>query len=340
MSLASGAFMKTLLALVPMVFFALFSVVVHSEFTPRGIIMIDKRGSLVRFFNPITFEEISNLAIDGTPHELALSPDRNTAYVPNYGDGVYGNNPNPGHSIAVIDLNTRQVRNTIDISPYRAPHGIDVDGNGILYVSCDLSRTLLVIDPSTLAVTAAIDILGTGHWVSVLPDGSKAYVANKNDKLFVSVIDLRQQQIIKEIPMPNGTQGIAVSPDGRFVLAMDMSEPRIRKIDTATDTAVEDIVIADNKGGAWDAKYSPDGQWVVSVNARERTANVYQGDLKSSRTTLSVGSQPFGIEFTPDSRTVLVSNHGDGSVSVIDLADNKVTKTFTAGTGIETLAFY
>src|SRR5215471_20155750 len=81
-----------------------------------GLIMIDKRGAVVRFFDPKNFTEISNLTIDGTPHELAISPDHKTAYVPNYGDGVYGNNPHPGHTIAVIDLETRKVRGNIDIS--------------------------------------------------------------------------------------------------------------------------------------------------------------------------------------------------------------------------------
>jgi YVTN family beta-propeller protein len=37
---------------------------------------------------------------------------------------------------------------------------------------------------------------------------------------------------------------------------------------------------------------------------------------------------------------VLVANHGDGSVSVIDLKEWKVTNTFHAGTGIETLSYY
>src|SRR5689334_8815040 len=92
-----------------------------------GLIMIDKRGGYVRFFDPMTFKEISKLTIDGTPHELAISPDHKTAYVPNYGDGVYGNNPHPGHTIAVIDLGAREVRATIDISPYVAPHGLQVD---------------------------------------------------------------------------------------------------------------------------------------------------------------------------------------------------------------------
>src|SRR5262245_4163064 len=73
----------------------------------RGLIMIDKQGDLVRFFDPATYKEISTLTIEGTPHELALSPDLKVAYVPDYGDGVYGRNPHPGHSIAIIDLASR-----------------------------------------------------------------------------------------------------------------------------------------------------------------------------------------------------------------------------------------
>jgi hypothetical protein len=40
-------------------------------------------------------KEISTLQLTAPPHELAISPDHKTAYVPLYGDGVYGQNPNP-----------------------------------------------------------------------------------------------------------------------------------------------------------------------------------------------------------------------------------------------------
>jgi len=110
---------------------------------------------------------------------------------------------------------------TIDVSPFQAPHGLQVDANGTLYVTCDTSRKFLVIDPKTRTVTAAIDTEGTGHWIAVLPDGSKAYVANKNDRPFVSVIDIKARKMTGKIDMPNGTQGITVSPDGKRVLAAD-----------------------------------------------------------------------------------------------------------------------
>src|SRR4030095_8835924 len=61
-----------------------------------GVIMIDKVGGFVRFFNPTTLAEISNLQLEAPPHELAISADHKTAFVPLYGDGVYGRDPNPG----------------------------------------------------------------------------------------------------------------------------------------------------------------------------------------------------------------------------------------------------
>ena len=306
----------------------------------NGLIMIDKIGGIVRFFDPKTFQEISTLTIDGTPHELAISPDRKTAYVPDYGDGVYGRNPNPGKKIAVIDLETRTVRASIDISPHVAPHGLQVDAQGNLYASCDISRKLLVIDPNTLKVTAAIDTDGTGHWAAVLPDGSKAYVANKNDRPFVSVIDLRARKMIGSVPMPKGTQGITASPDGKRVLAMDLAEPRIAVIDTTTDKVVDEIKLAESSRGAWRAKYSLDGKTLVVISVSDRTATLLSADLHGPQTVLKVGSQPFGIAFAADAKQALVSNHGDGTISVIDLQSKQVVSSFVAGKGIETLSFY
>jgi DNA-binding beta-propeller fold protein YncE len=306
----------------------------------RGLILIDKQGKLVRFFDP-SFKELSSLSIEGTPHELAISPDRKVAYVPDYGDGVYGRNPNPGHTIAIIDLATARVTGKIDIAPYQAPHGLQVDAKGMLYAACDLSRKLLVIDPKSKKIVDAIDTDGTGHWVALTPNGAKAYVANKNDRLFVSVIDIKARKLIERVPMPKGTQGIVASPDGKHVLAMDLVEPRIAVIDTKTDRVVDEIKMEDSTKGAWGARYSPDGKSLVIVSVNDRTATILPtSDLHAAQTTLKVGAAPFGVAFSADSKTALVPNHGDGTVSVIDMTKKAVVDTFKGGVGIETLAYY
>src|SRR5215470_19081492 len=82
-----------------------------------GVIMIDKRGGLVRFFDAATLKEVGTLQLEAPPHELAIAPDHRTAYVPLYGDGVYGANPNPGHKIVAIDLAGRKVIGTVGPIP-------------------------------------------------------------------------------------------------------------------------------------------------------------------------------------------------------------------------------
>lgn len=306
-----------------------------------GLILIDKRGSVVRFFDPKTLQEISSLEIEGGPHELAISPDHKTAYVPLYGGGIYRNNSNPGSTIVMVDLESRTLRGTIDVSPHLAPHGLQVDSQGMLYATTELTRTLLIIDPTRQTIEAAIDTDGTGHWVTVLPDGSKAYVANKDDRHFVSVIDLGARAMIGRVPMPNGTQGITASPDGTRVLAMDLIEPKFVVIDTSTDEIVDTIEATDNTVGPFRARFSPSGNRLITVNDEDSLANIYDGhDLSQPQQIVEVGAQPFGIAFAADGSTALVSNHGDGTISVLDLDRGRVIKTFAAGTGIETLSYY
>jgi DNA-binding beta-propeller fold protein YncE len=306
-----------------------------------GLIMIDKRGGFVRFFDPTTLKEVSNLQLEAPPHELAISADHKTAYVPLYGDGVYGNNPNPGHKIVAIDLTTRKVSKTIDVSPYQAPHGLQVDSAGMLYASCDLSRKFVVIDPKSGAIQAAIDTEGTGHWAAVLPDGTKAYVANKNDRMFVSIIDLKARKMVGRIPMPKGTQGITASPDGKRVIAIDFTDPQFYVIDTGTDKIIDTVVVEKNTIGPFRARYSPDGSVLITANHVNALANIFDArNLHAPQKTLTVGQQAFGIAYSADGKTALVSNHGDGTISVIDLAKSQVVRTFVAGTGIETLAYY
>ena len=282
---------------------------------------------------------MSNLDAETNPHDVAISPDHRTAYVPIYGDGVYGRNPHPGHSIDIVDLSSRQITGTIDVSPYQAPHDIKIDPAGTLYVVCDLSRKLLVIDPKTRQIKAAIDTEGTGHWFTVLPDGSKAYVANKNDKPFVSVIDLKARKMAGRVPAPNGTQGIAASPDGKRVLALDYGAPVVLVIDTATDKVVDKIPLAESVKGAYVVHYSPDGSKVL-ICTLDSTINVLDASDLHKQQVFKVGKDPMGFAFAPDGRTVLVANHGDGTVSVLDLREQRITANFKAGTGIESGTYY
>jgi DNA-binding beta-propeller fold protein YncE len=307
-----------------------------------GLLLIDKIGREVRFLDPATFKEISSVEVGVAPHDFAISPDHKFAYIPVYGDGIYGRNTNPGHTIAVVDLVNRKVDQIIDIAPYQAPHGIQIDSTGsAIYVTCDLSRKVLVIDTKSRTIKATIDTEGTGHWIAVLPDASKLYVANKNDKLFVSVLDLKTNKMIGRVPAPNGTQGIVASPDGKTVIVGDNSEPKLLVIDAKTDKVVDTVALENSTKGVYKPYFSPDGSKLIVCSENPPLVHILDAkNLHGKQTVLTVGKDPMGFAVSGDGRTLLVANHGDGTVSVVDLKEGKITSTFKAGTGIETLAYY
>jgi len=310
-----------------------------------GLVMVDKVGGHIRFFDPTTDMELASLEPSAEPgvkpHEIAISPDHKTAYVTVYGDGVYGKNPHPGHTIAIIDLATKKMVGVIDVSPYQAPHGIQIDATGRLYVACDLSREVLIVDPKKRSIEARIDVAGTGHWIALLPNASKLYVANKNDKPFISVIDLRLRKMIGQVPMPNGTQGIVASPDGKTVLAADFSEPYLHVISTRTDTEIDRVQVQGADKGLYKIFFSPDGKRMLTCLPSGQINIFSAADLHApQRVMKSAGTALMGFAFSADGRTALVGNHGEGTVSRIDLEAGTVVNTFPAGSGVETLAYF
>lgn len=307
----------------------------------RGLLLIDKMGGHVRFFDPVKFTERSSIAVATRPHDFVLTPDRKSAYVPLYGDGIFGRNPNPGHEVVIVDMDSMKIVGSIDTSPYRAPHGIQIGPDGTVYVASDLDRKLLVIDPKARKVTKAIDTGGTTHWIGILPNGSKIYATNKNDP-FVTVVDLKTGTVAAKIEVPGGTEGIAVAPDGARVIVMAHTSPGLVVIDPASDTIVDRIALqGQTGGGAYKAYFSPDGRRLLTMNQGSSVINIFDAaNLKGPQRTVVVGKDPMGFAFSADGRTALSANHGDGTVSAIDLDKAQVVTSFKAGTGIETLTYY
>jgi DNA-binding beta-propeller fold protein YncE len=307
----------------------------------KGLLLIDKLGGTIRFLDPATFKERSSIKVATNPHDFALSADRKTAYVPLYGDGIYGRNPNPGHEVLIVDMDSQKVVGSVDVSPYRAPHGVQLDNQGTVYVTSDLDRKLIVIDPKARKMTRAIDTEGTTHWIGILPNGSKIYATNKSDPPVVSVIDVKAGKVVSRIQVPGGTQGVAVSPDGKQVIVMASAEPTALVIDPSIDTIVDRVALKDQKGGGYKVYFSPDGKHMLTMNLGSTLVNIFDAkNLHAPQRTATVGKDPMGIAFSADGKTALVANHGDGSVSVIDLHKMETINKFQAGTGIETLTYY
>src|ERR1041384_8270535 len=149
----------------------------------HGMIAVDKIGTTVLFLNPQTYA--TEVVIDGFPrtvHELLIVQETGRAYVPIFGDGIHGRNPNPQHHLCVFDLAKRAHVATIDLRPYIAPRTLKLGPDGLIYITCENSAVVAVIDRTTNKVVEAIDSGSTnGHRLIISSDGRRLYTETEED---------------------------------------------------------------------------------------------------------------------------------------------------------------
>ena len=304
----------------------------------HGMIAVDKMGGKVLFLNPKTYE--TEVVIDGFPrtvHELLVVPETRRAYVPIFGDGIHGRNPNPQHYLCVFDLERRALETTIDLRPYIAPHTLKLGPDGLIYITCENSAVVAAIDRATNKVVEAIDSGSTnGHRLIIAPDGQRLYTENEEDGT-VSVIDLPKRKLLGKIKTPRPLAGIAISADGGTVVAVDDAQPTLFLIDTAAGRVRDEIALKDVPKAAQIARYAPDNSLIGVTSLNSDTVSLIDPTFRE-QTAIKVGSQPMDMAFHGDE--LFVACQGDGSMHVIDIPNRRAKGSFKAGTGCESVGFF
>src|SRR5262245_59657922 len=302
----------------------------------NGLIAVDKMGGKVLFLNPATFK--TETVLDGfqrTVHELLVLPETGLAYVPIFGDGIHGRNPNPGHTLHVIDLHNRTRAADIDLRPLIAPHTLKLGPDGLIYITCENSAMVAIIDPATNKVVGTIDSGSTnGHRLIISPDGQRLYTENEEDAT-ISVIDLPARKLIGKIATPHPLTGIAIAADGRTIIAVDDAEPNLFLIDVASES-ISTLPLQGMPKAAQIARYREDFS-VLAVSAVS-CGMVSLIEPSMRQTAIAVGSQPMDMAFRGDE--LFVGCQGDGTVHVIDIPSRTWKSSFKAGTGCESLGFF
>ncbi|MBA3831137.1 MAG: PD40 domain-containing protein [Chthoniobacterales bacterium] len=308
--------------------------------------ILNKLEDTLDFFDLQKRRFIGAIPLPPHPHELCLSPDGKTAYASIYGDGVYGNNVHPGHEVVVVDLFTMKSVGVIDTKPYSAPHSMAIHPDGSLFVSCDKSNATLVIDPSSGQIIKAIQMPSHGgHFLTMTHDGAKVYVSNK-DTAFLSVIDASTRRVSGRVEVVEGSEGIALSPDGKRLYAMShMGSPLPNKnrptglsfyvIDTASDAVIQQVSLPELSDKPMEVDpesricATPDGKYLLVSAFKWDAVVIVDVATLTPIKTLMVEAEPMYIDFVPDQPDMAyVANHGAGRVSRIDLKELRVAETF------------
>ncbi len=157
--------------------------------------------------------DVQTVTVGDNPEGLSILPDSSAAYVDNGND----------NTVDVVSLTgTPTVTKTITFpSPgCTGPEGNAVTTNGKwVWVACDGNKRLWGIKVSKEKAKVSIKVGNGDHQVVVTPDGSTAYVSSpNNNKVFP--VNLTTHAVGTGIPV-NDAWGLAMSPDGKYVIAGD-----------------------------------------------------------------------------------------------------------------------
>jgi YVTN family beta-propeller protein len=304
------------------------------------LLVVNQRDRNVSVIDPVAAEQMATVPEGDTMghgHEIVVSPDGRTAYLPIYSDVGLGQPGIDGHEMLVIDIPARKVTAHIDFGRPVRPHCPVYDRvSDLLYVTTELENSVTIIDPRTLKLVGTIP---TGqpqsHMLVISHDGRRGYTSNASAST-VSVLDMTARKTVAIIPDTGQAQRVSISNDDTMVFVPDQTKPRLAIIDTST-----------NKIKSWLALPSPGYATTPTLDGRsllvalKTTNKLAVVDLETQQIvhTIEVPPGPQEIVMRPDGKVAYVSCIRVNKVAVVDLANWQVQKIIIAGDGADGLAW-
>ncbi len=276
------------------------------------------------------------------PHEVAAAG--RIVFASNYGSAHVRSSElsdAPGNTLSAIDLaRPDSPPETIDLGAGRcAPHGLAVSRDQRrLYVTCEGRQEVLVIDVASRKILHAVATNQAGsHMLVVSPDGARAYVTNFWPGT-VSVLDLNTTRILAQIATGSGTEGIGISPDGRYIYTSSVYVNEIVRIDTSTLQVVGRAVMQNCLGAVRVVPTPTDGRTLIVNCADNGRVLVVDAETLRVRHNIVVGTLAIGIT-VPNDHFAYVANMLDDTISVIDISRGAVRRTIAVADDPDGIVF-
>ncbi|MBN1846277.1 MAG: beta-propeller fold lactonase family protein [Sedimentisphaerales bacterium] len=146
---------------------------------------------------------------------------------------------------------------------YKTPLNLALaPGGGEIYVACEASHSVIVVDTASRRKVAEIPVGGYPHDVTFRPDGAFAYASNRLDDS-VSVIETAGRRVVAVIGVGDEPHGLLTDPAGKHLYVLNTSSDDISVIDTETRREIKRLRAGRNP---WSLALSGDGRKMLITN--------------------------------------------------------------------------
>jgi YVTN family beta-propeller protein len=173
---------------------------------------------------------------------------------------------------------------------------LDFSADGTtLYLSCEFSGRVEVVDVRAMKVVKDIVVGGFATDVRLAPDGTRLFVANQQLN-GVSVIDTTTNTLADFIPLKAGSHGLALSRDATRLFVTNRLAGSLSVIDIPTLK----VVATWKLGGSPDMiAVSADGSQLWISNRWDRSVVVVDSATGKVLKEIETGARPHGLAFWP-----------------------------------------
>lgn len=258
---------------------------------------------------------VTTIPVDTGPHGMTLSADGRYLYVSS--DGA--------STVSVLDTSTNRLVKKIDVG--KGPHGVTfVPGQNLLLVAVNGGDKVAFVDTTTQSVVGDVRV-GKPHTIAVSPDGRRAYISSQTPGHFALVVVLIPSRTVEESIMLNKTpRDLEYGYDGHIYFT-EAGINAVEVFDPLTDRIIAEVPTGVSPHYVNHFRNTDYGMTVVQGPGE---LLLFDTNKYQPVRTIKVGKQPHWLAVSGDGRTAYVTNEGDNTLSVIDIASGK-TGTITVG---------
>ncbi|MDT8347075.1 MAG: YncE family protein [Flavobacteriaceae bacterium] len=313
------------------------------------LIVLHKSDHTAGFVDLKTNTTIGILPTGKNPHEVAVAPNQLTATITNY-----GSRNAPGNSLSVIDLVGLKVLKTIELD-HSYPHGIVYLDDERVLVTAEGNKAVIIVNIMSGTTEYSINThQEISHMLALSPDKDFAYIANIGSGS-MSVIDLTEFKLVKNINTGKGAEGIATRTDLQEVWVTNRAENSISVINTKSLDIERSL---ESESFPIRIQFTPNMNFALVSNAQNGTLNIF--DTKTYSMVKSIPMEvssvekseqrlfqnfenspvPVGILVHPTTPLVFVANTNADIITVIDLESQRIVHRIFTDKEPDGLGFY
>jgi len=308
------------------------------------IYITNSAGDTISVIDPVTNKVVQVIKGIEVPHGVNFSRDGKLVFISNESESV----------LDVVDQKSGAITGRVPLSGHPNNIAVTKDGKQVVICIASAPGAIDIVDIATLKLAKTIPVRGPLHNVYVTPDGNYAVAGSVAAKR-ITVVDLKTLAPVWEVDLEGGVRPMTMdaNADGSThrIYVQISNYHGFVVVDFASHKEVARVKLPDGEFGKAEWRLgtpthgigvSPDGKtlWVNSILANA-VFEYSLPDLKlmghaslplvERKGEAPSGAVPEWITFTPDNKTVYISNSASRSVSAIDTATLKQVAVIPVG---------